>query len=104
MCYRKSERKSQRTRHEKVGLLVPCCPLCLPVPLMREAWWSDGGVGGLGSIKRHCGVSGVGHSPAVGTPKARRGNKDPPMRLHGKDLDIAATTTATTHTMPGKVV
>lgn len=32
----------------------------------------------------------MGHSPAVGTPEAWRGNKGPPMRLHGKDLDIAA--------------
>lgn len=45
----------------------------------------------------------MGHSPAMGTPKAWRGNKDPPMRLHGKDFDIAATTTATGHTVPGKV-
>ena len=35
---------------KRVGVFVPWCPLCLPVPLMREAWWSDvvGGVGGGG--------------------------------------------------------
>lgn len=31
--------------------------------------------GGIGSIKTHCGVSGVGHSPAVGTPKPGGGTK-----------------------------
>lgn len=80
---------------------APCASLC--------PWWGKhGGVivqgqkRGAWQIKTHCGVSGVGHSPAVGTPKAWRGNKDPPMRLHGKDLDIAATASATAHTMPGK--
>lgn len=68
--------------------------MCVVVPLMREAWLSDGREGGLGSIKTHCGVSGVGHSPAVGTPKAWRGNKDPPMRLYGKDSDITDITFA----------
>lgn len=77
-------------------------PLCLPVPLMREASWVGEGEVDFGSIKTHCGVRGVGHSPAVGTSKAWRLNKDCPMRLHGKDLDIAATT-ATDHTIPGKV-
>lgn len=85
--------KEGRTGHEKgchFGAVVP--PLCLGVPLMREAWCSDHGEGSLGSIKIHCEVSGEGHSPAVGTPKARRVNKDPPMKLHGKGLDITAIT------------
>lgn len=77
---------------KRVAILVPWCPLCLGVPLMREAWCSDHGEGSLGSIKIHCEVSGEGHSPAVGTPKARRVNKDPPMKLHGKGLDITAIT------------
>lgn len=80
--------------------MVPPVPLCAP-----EEGKHDGvmwGRGGLGSIKTHCGVSGVGHSPAVGTPKAWRGNKDPPMRLHGKYLDAAATATATVRSAPGK--
>lgn len=37
-----------------------------------------------------------------GTPKAWRGNKDPPMRLHGKDLDIAAIASTPARTRPGK--
>lgn len=68
-----------------------------PMPLSAPDEGSSGeewGAGGLGRIKAHCGGSGVGHCPAVGTPKAWRGNKDPPMRLHGKDLDIAAITAA----------
>lgn len=77
---------------KRVAILVPWCPLCLGVPLMREAWCSDHGEGSLGNIKIHCEVSGEGHSPAVGTPKARRVNKDPPMKLHGKGLDITAIT------------
>lgn len=77
---------------KRAAILVPWCPLCLGVLLMREAWCSDHGEGSLGSIKIHCEVSGEGHSPAVGTPKARRVNKDPPMKLHGKGLDITAIT------------
>lgn len=103
LCWHSWQRKEGRVGHDKrVVILVSWCPLCVGVPLMRQVCWSESVEGGLGNIKTHCGVSRVGHSPAVETPKAWRGNKGPPMSLHGKDSDITAITSPTAWTFLGK--
>lgn len=99
-----TEKEDRAGHHKRVVILVLWCPLCIGVPLMRQACWSEIVEGGLSSIKTHCGVSRVGHNPAVGTPKAWRGNNGPPMSLHGKDSDITAITYATAWTKLWKVV
>lgn len=42
--------------------------------------------------------------PCCVDPQSPDGNKDPPMRQHGKESDITAAATATGLTAPGKVV
>lgn len=42
--------------------------------------------------------------PCCVDPQSPDGNKDPPMRQHGKESDMAAAATATGLAAPGKVV
>lgn len=42
--------------------------------------------------------------PCCVEPQSPDGNKDPPMRQHGKESDVSAATSATGLTAPGKVV
>lgn len=42
--------------------------------------------------------------PCCVEPQSPDGNKDPPMRQHGKESDVSAATSATELTAPGKVV
>lgn len=99
------KRGQSRARHGcRFGAVAhPVCWCVSDEGSMAEWWCVCVWRGVLGSIKTHCGVSGVGHSSAVGSPKAWRGNKDPPMRVYGKDSDITAVTYATAWTVLGKL-